>query len=258
MAQRNAQPHLILLPGMVCNADSWAPVLGALTGHTSVTIASYPHHTSLKAMAESVLTTAPQRFALAGHSMGGRVAMEILRLAPERVEKLCLIATEHTAKPTGEAGLRETQARTGMIELARTQGMQAMAEQWAPNLVAPAHPEKERIVKDIVRMIASQSVTTLAAHIAAGETRPDSSAVLEQYTGNTLLIAGADDTLRPASVMAQMQPLLASSQFETLPVSGHMPMMEQPEAVSRLLAEWLAQPSIHPRTEEAVARHGAA
>ncbi|WP_273208816.1 alpha/beta fold hydrolase [Marinobacter subterrani] len=230
---------LILLPGMVCDHASWAPVIQGLEALADIRVADYGNHDQFTAMAESVLASAPGQFALAGHSMGGRVALEICRLAPERVERLCLIATEHTPKPDGEAGLNETRARQGMLDLARASGMQAMAEAWTPNLLASAHQNNDELNGRIINMIAAQPVARLQSHINAGDSRPDSTDVLRQLSCQVLLIAGAEDKLRPAAVMAHMTPLIANCQFETIPDCGHMPMMEQPDTVGQLLFRWM-------------------
>ncbi|WP_372988402.1 alpha/beta fold hydrolase [Marinobacter sp.] len=239
MNQRQNQDTLILLPGMVCDQASWAPVLGQLEKSVETQIADYGDQASLTGMAEAVLASAPPQFSLAGHSMGGRVAMEICRLAPERVQRLCLIATEHTPKPEGEAGIQETNARLGMLELARSRGMTAMAEAWSPNLLAEENRGNQALVDEMVRMIGRQPVERLEAHITAGETRPDSTDVLRSLGCPVMLIAGKEDALRPASVMAQMQSLIAHCHFEIIPSCGHMPMMEQPDSVGSLLQNWL-------------------
>lgn len=233
---------LILLPGMVCDRASWEPVIGKLVRFADIQVADYGDQDSLAGMAESVLASAPECFSLAGHSMGGRVALEICRLAPERVQRLCLIATEHTPKPEGDAGIAETNARLGMLELAKSQGMHAMAEMWSPNLLAEANRKNPALLEEMTRMISRQSAAQLASHIRAGENRPDSTGVLEQLACPVLLIAGAEDALRPASVMARMQALIANSQFKTISDCGHMPMMEQPDSVGELLCKWLAAP----------------
>jgi pimeloyl-ACP methyl ester carboxylesterase len=230
---------LILLPGMVCDRASWAPVLASVENIADCRVADYGNRQSLTDMAASVLASAPERFSLAGHSMGGRVAMEICRLAPERVSRLCLIATEHTAKPGGEAGQKETSARLGMLDLARSKGMRAMAEAWAPGLLADAAKANPEPLGSLIEMIADQPVERLQAHITAGESRPDSTRALENLVCPVLLIAGAEDTLRPASVMADMASLMPGCRFETIPDCGHMPMMEQPDLVGKLLQKWL-------------------
>jgi pimeloyl-ACP methyl ester carboxylesterase len=249
---RQNQDTLILLPGMVCDRASWAPVVAALEEFAEVRIADYGDEDSLAGMADSVLASAPAQFSLAGHSMGGRVAMEICRLAPERVKRLCLIATEHTPKPEGDAGIQETNARLGMLDLARSQGMTAMAENWSPNLLAEENRNNQALVEAMVRMIGRQPVERLASHIKAGESRPDSTNVLRSLSCPVILIAGEEDTLRPASVMTRMQSLIKHCQFETIPNCGHMPMMEQPDTVGSLLQTWLTA-DINPsnqRTDE--------
>jgi pimeloyl-ACP methyl ester carboxylesterase len=239
MNQRQNQDTLILLPGMVCDQASWAPVLGHLEKSVEIQIADYGDQASLTGMAEAALASAPPSFSMAGHSMGGRVAMEICRLAPERVQRLCLIATEHTPKPEGDAGIRETNARLGMLELARSQGMTAMAKAWSPNLLAEENRSNQVLLDEMIRMIGRQPVERLETHITAGEARPDSTDVLRSLDCPVLLIAGEEDALRPASVMARMQSLIAHCHFEIIPSCGHMPMMEQPDTVGSLLQNWL-------------------
>tara|TARA_B100002003_G_C14155617_1_gene556372 strand:- start:5598 stop:6362 length:765 start_codon:yes stop_codon:yes gene_type:complete len=252
MRQHQHQETVILLPGMVCDRASWAPVIAPLESFAEVRVADYVNEDSLAGMAESVLASAPEQFSLAGHSMGGRVAMEICRLAPERVRRLCLIATEHTPKPEGDAGIQETNARLGMLELARSRGMTAMAEGWSPNLLAENNRGDQALLDAMVRMIGRQPVARLESHIKAGEARPDSTDVLRSLSCPVMLIAGEEDTLRPASVMARMQSLIKHCQFEIIPNCGHMPMMEQPDTVGSLLQTWLTA-AINPsnqRTDE--------
>lgn len=239
MNQRQNQDTLLLLPGMVCDQASWAPVLGHLEKSVETQIADYGDQASLTGMAEEVLASAPPSFSLAGHSMGGRVAMEICRLAPERVQRLCLIATEHTPKPEGDAGIQETNARLGMLDLARSQGMTAMAKAWSPNLLAEDNRGNQVLLDEMFRMIGRQPAERLEAHITAGEARPDSTDVLRSLDCPVLLIAGKEDALRPASVMARMQALITHCHFEIIPSCGHMPMMEQPDTVGSLLQNWL-------------------
>src|SRR5262245_34932037 len=98
---------VVLLPGLVCDAAVWAHAAAALGARASVQIAHHGELDSLGGMAEKVLREALPRFALAGHSMGGRVALEVLRRAPERIAALALLDTGVAALPAGEAGERE-------------------------------------------------------------------------------------------------------------------------------------------------------
>src|SRR5689334_365751 len=140
---------LILLPGLLCDATVWAPQKDALAGEFRTTaIRHFYGHNSLNSMAVSVLDAAPSRFAVAGHSMGGRVALEIMRIAPERVERLALFDTGAAPASAGEPEKRRV-----LIELARNQGMRAMAEQWLPMIVHPAKLEETEFVNALTAMI---------------------------------------------------------------------------------------------------------
>src|SRR5690606_18689164 len=111
---------------------------------------------------------------LAGHSMGGRIAIEVCRLAPDRVERLCLLSTEHRPRPSGREGEEETKGRLALLHLARDNGMRAMALAWIPKLVAEQHLGDAGLVERIVSMIERYTPEQLEAHIEAGHTRPDS------------------------------------------------------------------------------------
>src|SRR5512144_1702603 len=129
---------LLLLPGLACDRAAWAPILPKLHPLAECRVCETARESSLAAMAERVLATAPRRFALAGHSMGGRIAMEIVRSAPERVERLALLDTGWRDRPAGGAGENERSARLALLAVAREQGMRAMGRAWVQKLVHPA------------------------------------------------------------------------------------------------------------------------
>src|ERR1700728_1087898 len=125
---------VFLLPGLLCDETIWSDQRQALEAVADVVIPDFRHVNSIAAMAQLVLDAAPQRFSVAGHSMGGRVALEVFRMAPERVERLALLDTGiHTRKPGEEAGRQE------LIELARIDGMDAVAARWLPGMLRPNH-----------------------------------------------------------------------------------------------------------------------
>lgn len=129
------QPKLLLLPGMVCGAISWQHQHQALEPHVEVVIADYLHADHVTIMALQLLDNHGGPLLVAGHSMGGRVALEMARLAPKRVKGLCLIATESRARPEGDRGLAEDDARQRLLKMAVERGMPAMAEAWIPALL---------------------------------------------------------------------------------------------------------------------------
>ncbi|MEO1902821.1 MAG: alpha/beta fold hydrolase [Alcanivorax sp.] len=237
----NDQPVLMLLPGMVCNGRAWRHQVRHLAGRCEARIADYGDARHMTDMARAVLDQAPERFLLAGHSMGARVAMEVQRLAPHRVVGLCFAGTEYGPCPAGEAGRRETETRNGLLALAREQGMPAMARRWLPALIPEARLADESLVEEILAMIAEHSPDQLEGHIAAGAARPDSRAVLRSISTPTLLLAGAEDRLRPPAAHRDMAALIPAARLVEIPGAGHMLTMENPEAVNAALDQWVAE-----------------
>ncbi|MCH2556811.1 MAG: alpha/beta hydrolase [Alcanivorax sp.] len=236
----NDRPVLMLLPGMVCNGRAWRHQARHLAGRCEPRVADYGDARHMTDMARAVLAQAPERFLLAGHSMGARVAMEVQRLAPHRIIGLCFAGTEYGPCPAGEAGRRETETRNGLLALAREQGMPAMARRWLPALLPEARLADEPLVEEILAMISEHSPDQLEAHIAAGAVRPDSRAVLCSITAPTLLLAGAEDRLRPSAAHREMADLIPGARLVEIPGAGHMLTMENPEAVNAALDEWVA------------------
>jgi pimeloyl-ACP methyl ester carboxylesterase len=234
---------LMLLPGLMCDADVWAPQVQALAGRARCVVPAWGLAVSLTAMAAQVLREAPTaRFALAGHSMGGRVALEVLRLAPQRVERLALLDTGYLPIPAGEAGERERAGRMALLALARTDGMRAMGRQWASGMVHPDQlhtPQFNRVLAMIERSPPAQ----FAAQIEALLGRPDMTDVLPQVRCPTLVLCGRQDVW---SNVAQHEAMVdrirqgrPDARLLVVEDCGHMCTFEQPEAVSAALGDWL-------------------
>jgi pimeloyl-ACP methyl ester carboxylesterase len=230
----------MLLPGMVCNRRVWRHQARHLADRCEPCVADYGDARHMGDMARAVLAQAPERFLLAGHSMGARVAMEVQRLAPERVAGLCFAGTEYGACPAGEAGRQETEGRDALLAVARKQGMPAMARRWLPALIPAARLNDKALVEELLTMIAEHSPDDLEAHIAAGASRSDSSAVLQSISVPTLLLAGAEDQLRPPAAHREMAAMIPDARLVEIPGAGHMLTMENPEAVNAALDQWVA------------------
>jgi pimeloyl-ACP methyl ester carboxylesterase len=235
---------LMLLPGLMCDADVWAPQAEALSDQIRCVVPDWGLSNSLTAMAGQVLQEAPEhRFALAGHSMGGRVALEVLRLAPERVERIALLDTGHLPKPSGEAGERERAGRMALLAQARAEGMRAMGWQWARGMV---HPDllDTPLFERILAMIERSSPDQFAAQIEALLNRPDASALLPHVRCPALVLCGRQDTWSPVQQHETMASLMRlarpDARLVVLEDCGHMCTLEQPGAVSQALAAWLA------------------
>jgi len=230
------RPVLLLLPGMVCNHRIWTAQIEGLADLVEPWVMAYDPAPSMTEMARCVLDQAPATFFLAGHSMGARVAMEVTRLVPERVRALCLIATEHRAAPSGQQGRTESAARMKLLETAKHHGMQRMAEDWLPQLVAG---NNQVLAAVIIGMLVEHTPEQLAAHIAAGMTRQDASDLLSGLKIPVLLIAGSEDMIRPLQGHEEMMRLLRDGELKVIAQCGHMPTLEQPEQVNAAMRRWI-------------------
>lgn len=230
---------LVLLPGLLCDAAVWAPQMAALD--RSATVVHYGRANSLTAMAQRALDAAPAgRFALAGHSMGGRVAFEVLRLAPERVERLALMDTGAHPLAEGAAGETERAGRLRLLALAREQGMRAMAADWARGMVHESRVGGP-VFDAVLDMFERRDADIFEAQIQALLTRPDATPLLPTITCPTLLLAGEQDAWSPPAQHQRMQQAISSpTQFVSIPRCGHMVTLEEPAAVTVALAAWLA------------------
>lgn len=233
-----APPCVVLLPGLLCDQAVWEEQVRALAGADCI-VPSYGELSSLTAMARSVLDGVPAaRFSLAGHSMGGRVALEMARLAPQRVERLALLDTGMDPIAPGDAGEQERGKRLALLQMARQQGMRRMGEAWAKGMVHPARLGSA-LFERILDMIERQTPAIFEAQITALLGRPDARGVLAGLRCPTLLACGRQDGWSPLSRHEQMQALCPVSRLTVIEDSGHMTTMEQPAAVSAALQAWL-------------------
>ncbi len=237
-----SKPSLILVPGLLCDSTVWLAQVAALHDLAEITVAEPPECDSLGAMAEAILKTAPASFALAGHSMGGRVALEILRRAPQRVARLALLDTGYQPLASGEEGAREVLGRERMVTLAREKGMRAMGLTWARAMVHPSRLSDAALMASILDMIDRRTPDFYAAQVRAMLSRPDASAVLPQIHCPTLVLCGREDAWSPLERHRRLAALIPASTLTIIEDCGHMSTLEQPEAVNAALRWWLRQP----------------
>jgi pimeloyl-ACP methyl ester carboxylesterase len=236
MANRES---LVLVPGLLCDATVWQEQVAALGNARSVHVAAHGLADSLEQMAAQILAAAPAAFALAGHSMGGRVALEVLRQAPARVTRLALLGTGHEGRAPGEKGERERLLRLGWIDLAQREGMLAVVRQSPLLMLHPAHGRSAALVATIEAMGVRAGVAQFEAQIHALLARPDCTTLLGRIRVPTLLLAGCEDNWSPLARHEEMAHLIAGSRLVAVPECGHMSTMEQPAAVTRALRDWL-------------------
>lgn len=232
-------PTLMLLPGLNCDAAVWAPQVAALKGQANCRIPAWGLRDTLAAMAQQVLDEAPtERFHLAGHSMGGRVALEVMRLAPQRVERLALLDTGTHPLAAGEAGEKERAGRMALLKIAQEQGMRVMAQEWAKGMV---HPDRigGPIFEEVLAMFDRGSAAQYAAQINALLKRPDAAPLLPTIQCPTLVLTGRQDAWSGPAQHEAMAAAIPGAQLVIVENSGHMTTMEQPQAVNKALADWL-------------------
>ena len=236
------KPSLVLLPGFQCDQTIWKHQIAGLSDLADpVPVEWGPEHTSILAMAEAVLKTAPPEFALAGHSMGGRVAFQVLRLAPERVTRVALFNTGADSRPAGEAGETEERNRRRLLEMARTQGMRAMAVEWLKGMIPPYRQQDTALVEEIIAMFERKSPELFEIQMLALLGRPNATPLLPHILCPALVLTGQDDTWSPPARHLQMAQSMPRSELVIVPKCGHMSTMERPDEVTAAMREWLAR-----------------
>jgi pimeloyl-ACP methyl ester carboxylesterase len=236
------KPTLVLAPGLMCDATSWGAVPSGLTDW-DCQVVDHGRADSLVQMAEQLLAQAPARFALAGHSMGGRVALEVMRIAPERVTHLGLFDTGHLPKPAGAAGDEEVRKRMALLAIARSQGVRAMASEWVKGMVASQRLNDQALIDEILDMFGRKSAEIFERQLRALIQRPDATPVLGAVKVPTLVLCGALDAWSPpVQHQAIADCIPARPAIVSVPDGGHMVMQEQPEAVLAAMRQWLSEP----------------
>jgi pimeloyl-ACP methyl ester carboxylesterase len=224
---------LYLLPGLLCDEYVWRHQIAGLPGE--IRVADFRGFDSLTAMAQSVLEQAPDRFAVAGHSMGGRAALEIMRLAPSRVSKLALLDTGVHPVKEGEAEKRQV-----LVNLAMRKGMTALAKQWLPPMVHPGRIGDAALMGPLVAMVERMTPEIYLGQIRALLSRRDAAPVLATIKCPTLVATGRQDGWSPVEQHEAMARAIPGAKLAVWEECGHMSTVEQPEAVTASLAEWLS------------------
>jgi pimeloyl-ACP methyl ester carboxylesterase len=235
----SVKTSLILVPGLLCDEAVWAHQIDALSALADVQVATNGARDSLVAMAEAIIAQAPSRFAIAGHSMGGRVALEVIRRVPERVTALALLDTGYRPLATGEAGEREVAGRMTLVEKARRHGMRAMGWDWLQGMVYPSRLSDAVLVNAILDMLERRTPETYGAQTRALIGRPDATALLAKIRCPTLVLCGREDIWSPPQRHEEIRDLIPGSSLTVVPYCGHMSTMERPAEVSAALRAWL-------------------
>ncbi|MFY0595593.1 MAG: alpha/beta hydrolase [Cognatishimia sp.] len=225
---------IVFLPGMMCDARLFGPQINAFSGQYPVMCHPLVGHDTVEGLAAQILAASPERFSLAGLSMGGIVAMEILRLAPERVERVALLDTNPLAeKDDVKLG------RTLQIEAAKAGELRrVMRDEMKPNYLTDG-PNLGAILDLCMAMATDLGPNVFVDQSNALASRPDQTETLKSFNGPALVLMGEDDVLCPLDRHTLIHDLLPNSQIEIIKEAGHLPTLEQPEQTNAALRHWL-------------------
>jgi pimeloyl-ACP methyl ester carboxylesterase len=232
-AASDAMP-IVLVPGLACSARLYAEQIPALWRFGPVTVADHTRGDSIAEIATRILAAAPPRFALAGLSMGGYIAFEIMRQAPQRVAKLALLDTAARAE-TAE----QTERRKAPMELARNGRLAEVADAAFEFFV---HPDRygDVALKALVKTMAEENGAEVylrqqRAIMGRAESRPS----LPAIACPTLVLVGEQDRGTPVELSREIAAAIRSSRLVIVPACGHLSTLERPAAVTEALVEWM-------------------
>ncbi|HEY0568371.1 MAG TPA: alpha/beta hydrolase [Xanthobacteraceae bacterium] len=229
----NTMP-ILLVPGLVCSPRIFAPVIPHLWRFGPVTVANHIRDDNMGAIARRILAEAPPRFALAGHSMGGYIAFEIMRQAPQRVAKLALMNTQ--ARPdTPEATTR----RRGLIARVQAGEYHAMLDELFSLFVHPSRSDNADLRQLVHDMGDDVGPEAFVRQLIAIMSRPDSRPTLAWIKCPTLVLTSDEDNTVPNSLSTEMANGIPGAKFTMIGDCGHMTPPEQPQATAEALVEWL-------------------
>ena len=224
---------LILLPGLICDARTFE---GQQARFECLSINGFGLRTSLQEMARTVLEAGPARMSLLGHSMGARVALEVWRTAPERVERLALVSTGmHPVRP-GEA-----EKRFALRDLGRARGMGALVDQWLPPMVGPRARDDAELMGKLRRMCVDAGLDAFEAQITALLDRPEVETLLSTIDCPVLVAAGECDVWSPPEQHRAIAAAIPGAELRIIDAAGHMLPAEAPQALNDVIATWLAR-----------------
>ena len=230
---------IVLLPGMMCDARLFAPQIVDLSRDHAVMVAPITQGERVEEIASALLDVLPVKFALAGLSMGGIVAMELLRRAPERITRLALMDTNPLAETPQSAAAYEPMiigARAGRLD-------EVLRGFMKPDFLAPG-PQRPAVLNQVYEMGRDLGPDVLVRQVRALQRRRDQQPTLRRCKVPTLILCGAHDTLTPLKRHAFMAELIPYARLEVIEDAGHLPTLEAPEATTAALRVWMKQPLV--------------
>jgi pimeloyl-ACP methyl ester carboxylesterase len=231
-----ARQTLVLLPGLLNTRRLYERQIADLADVADAVVPELWHHDTIGAMAQATLDAAPETFALGGFSMGGYVALEIMRRAPQRVERLALMDTQATPD-TPEATAR----RRGFIEQTKLGRFHGVQPSLLPTIIHRSRLNDQSVVQPIVEMAAEVGADGFCREQTAMIARADSRPLLVEIKQPTLVLVGRQDQATPLVRAEEMAADIAHSRLVVLEECGHMTPLEKPAEVTAALRRWLTQ-----------------
>lgn len=225
---------LAILPGLLCDSRMFEEMRASIADSVVVD-GFYAGCTTIGGMADYALERLPDRFVLMGHSMGARVALEVYRKAPERVQRLVLADTGVHPVGTGEA-----EKRFALLTLGKERGMEALVDSWLPPMVWEPKHEDRALMEGLRAMCVDAGVDTYRNQINALLARPETEDVLASIACDTLVLVGEHDQWSPPVQHEAIAASIANSQMVVVPDAGHMAPAENPAGFAAPLVDWLA------------------
>ena len=232
---QGTRPAVVLVSGQLLTAACWAPQIAALSPDYDIRIADHGRDDSIGAMAARLLAEMPERFDLVAHAMGGFVAFEVLRRAPQRVRSLALLSTLAPADQPAQ-----TERRQGYIRLVEAGRFDAVVEERVPILLHPARREDEGLLAVVRRMAQDTGAERFLGQQRAIMARADSRPSLPAIACPTLLIWGRQDGIATEAHQTEMLAAIPDCRLTVIEDCGHLVTLEKPATVNALLADWLA------------------
>ena len=225
---------LVLLPGLLCDRALWEPQLAALADIAECQVGDLTQADSVAGMARAVLAVAPERFALAGLSMGGYVSFEIMRQAPGRVLRLGLLDT--SARPDTPERIQQRKELLAMCDKGEFVGV---TPRLLPSWVHPARMQDKAFVETVTSMTRRVGRDAFVRQQTAIMNRPDSRPGLARIQCPTLVLCGHEDQATPPELHREIAADIADARLVVIPECGHLSTMERPDLVNRELRRWL-------------------
>jgi pimeloyl-ACP methyl ester carboxylesterase len=232
----SSRTPLILLPGLLCDRALWEPQIAALADVAEMAVGDLTHDDSVAGMARSVLQAAPERFALAGFSMGGYVSLEIMRQAPERVLRLALLDT--SARPDTP---EQTAARRALMSLCEVGEFKGVTPRLLPRWVHPSRLGDKALAETVMAMTGRVGRDAFLRQQTAIIGRPDSRPGLSRIQCPTLVLCGREDEVTPVELHREMAADIPNAHLVVAPECGHLSPLERPEQVNAALRRWLSE-----------------